>query len=285
MGKLFDAIFNEGYDSVPRIPIANTTKPGRKLTNTITIAVESNLTTELDRAELHGFNIDDIVWPAGTIQFAFEDPRLPWYVLVDGDATKETSGISAGVLLTGFCIESRIKLLPIDKEVAQAWITSDQGIHDALRKLSLDDAHGAYPKPEMQDTENLHKELIVMCFKILIYCSIPRYRAVPVLRSDALPRGLRRELAVSGPTIRTRHRPIDLPGVRSEPRGSAGPVDPTRPRRRHCLHFRRGHNRTFHSERYVNRRGDTIYIEPWYGYGEIPEYRARSIEPKPTTTT
>lgn len=248
----------------------------------IRLYVEKNVTDMLNKTEMLNISYDDIKFPAKSIEFFFEDKNLPTILfgnrtsLIDSakslikkiDTNKKVYARGLSTIDDNSEIEG-INLLfmhPFENNVQLFHTTGASSLKKLLLgelkiiDLSEHFAHGLPKYDHDKEVEKLTISLIAMVIKILLYISIPQYKAIPIT-----DKALKREgkAGVKNRPNRPLSRVIYVPSVVNINKKSSS----TETGDAKSPHFRRGHFRMLRDEKFTNKQGQLIFVKPCLIHG------------------
>jgi hypothetical protein len=241
--------------------------------------VDQDVSADLLLTDMSSVRLEEIPFPAKSIEFFFEDPELPTILVVRGKLLDILRECKFGDMLAPPYPEG------YEEESINFYTESSDGVGFAFRAR----AHNwnemiAADQEEIEDlkgsvafTNTEWEYLRVMfnlCVKVLAYASIPHFAPRPINRKQ-MRHG---KPGVKGRPVRPSMRVVYLPEVsRENEPGQASHGDSKKK-----FLGRRGHMRYYRSPRYKHMRGKFQYIPPVLGpNGETPKalYKVR----KPST--
>lgn len=230
----------------------------------MTFVVQKAVTDDLELTDFIEPHFENLPWPARTIEFNFEDPALST-VLIGHLKRTEMVEIADKLNVTLFghaALDTHQHEL-----IALAHCADGSGsailIHDedTWTRLLAGERHDIVPSGPYDGKLPPHEadalvKLVLLCFKVLAYSSIPQYKPQPVTRGQ-LKRGEAKP-GVKGRPTRPTFRIVYLPHVVH----TAPPGESIKTSGAHVFKGRRGHIRWFLSDYFVNKKGQWTYIAP-----------------------
>lgn len=239
------------------------------------MVVEQNVSSDLVLTDMDSVGIEDIPFPCDSLEFFFEDPKLPTVLVYKGTVENQ---------LTRLGLHGSVQGSEVQNDSINFWVEGHAGAGMAFRaseenwnqminadNSEIDELKGsvAFEDDEWEQMRHVFK----LCIKVLAYASIPRLKP-QLVSKKSLKRGGRPN--VKNRPARPIMRVIYLPEVKREkrePKENQGG--------KHKFLGRRGVMRYYAHERYVNMQGKWQYIPPVRGpNGEIPKVLYKVIKPK-----
>lgn len=254
----------------------------------IQLFVEKKVSDILSATDIQDIKYEDVIFPARAIELYFEDKNIPTCLIGkledqaihpfgtknnkatitfldrDGNVTDHIpEGIAYMVKINKENSE-KVNIINYPKDRFEQWINTEE----------------CFPAPGYTKNDLIYtvesKAIFKLAVKILLYISIPEYRAIPI-NKDKLPREARP--GVKNRPIRPTSKVIYVPPVVNINKETHhAETDTTRK-----PHFRRGHFRMLRDERYKEKIGKLIFVRPAMIHGGSMSdklYVARKINEK-----
>ena len=243
------------------------------------MVVEENVTRDLALTDLSNVGIEDIPFPCDSLEFYFEDPKLPTVLVYRGTLSRQASRLH--LPLREWAQNSANEY---DEDSINFWIEGNSGAGMAFRassknwnqmlSASNEEIGALQGSVAFEDDEwDQIKPIFKLCLNVLAYASIPRLAPKLVSKSQLKHGGK--------PKVRNRPqlpilKVIYLPEIKKERSKESEPSGRT-----HNFYGRRGVLRYYKDDRYVNMKGKYQYIPPILGpNGEIPKALFKVRKPK-----
>jgi hypothetical protein len=241
--------------------------------------VDRAVTDDLSMTDMDHVGIEDVPFYRDSLEFYFEDPKLPTVLAYRGTMSKIAKRLAVDnlwVVDETFTDESVNFYCETPTGQGMAFRARSDNWNEMLASdnETLEHLDGSIRFSD-EEWHNL-RALFRLCIKVLAYSSIPRLSPVPTAKSDTDGRKAKFRTAspgVNGRPSRESVRVVYLPELAKETKSSNDLTN-----RKHAFKGRRGTLRYYKHERYVNMQGKYQYIPPIPGpNGEMPKaiYKVR----------
>ena len=224
--------------------------------------IEQKLSDEMLDVDLKDISENNIVFPYDSMEFYFDDPRIPTFIF-----QKHSESETRRDWLLGHSYhdhrawEDGFRMCFFGGGIVYTNIYPMKEIRTFLdyQENVVDQRTSEYSLEDTDFERRLRRFLFLMAVKILLYISIPKYKAIRVTKSQVHP--------LSRPGVKNRpDRPIlkviyvpsevEVNQHKSVPTGVVMPP-----------HRRRGHFRMLRDEKFRNQQGETIFVKPCLIHG------------------
>ena len=151
--------------------------------------IDKKLSDEMMDVDLRDITREDIVFPFNSMEFYFEDPQIPTFIFQkhsEEEARRDWNIAYAG--LGGTALGDGFRMCFFGGPYTFTNIYPMEAIREFLEYRNIFRKDGRNCLDDSDFEKRLRRFLFLMAVKILLYISIPKYKAVPVTRNQ-IPHG------------------------------------------------------------------------------------------------
>lgn len=253
--------------------------------------VSKEVTDDLMETRMSGVDFSTVNWPACSVEFVFEDPTIPNFVL-RYDAQDATMAWLCGLLKlppqvpkTETDPRKFLLILLCDRTPVAAGGPLIATASHTVAEFS-EFAGGGGEIEELEETGGMQKltggevaamrDLALLAFKVLAFASIPQFAPVkhegPVSKREGGKPGFMGRPRTDRLVVK--YLPAQIVELRKQAAARAA-------RGGRNFRGRHGHIRYFRSDRFVNLKGTWTFVAPSYGPdGTLPKRKFKVVRPR-----